>query len=98
MHRRCRLMSVGAEGVISVASNIIPRQLSRMVNSYATGKTAAALKLHQQYYPMFRDLFIETNPRAGSRPPSRCRASARKNIVCHFAKCRRTTENAWPRR
>ena len=55
-------MSVGAEGVISVASNIIPRQLSRMVNSYATGKTAASLKLHQQYYPMFRDLFIETNP------------------------------------
>ena len=55
-------MSVGAEGVISVASNIIPRQLSRMVNSYAAGKTAASLKLHQQYYPMFRDLFIETNP------------------------------------
>ena len=55
-------MAVGAEGVISVASNIIPRQIARMVNAFAAGKAAEALKLHQKYYPMFRDLFIETNP------------------------------------
>ena len=55
-------MAVGAEGVISVASNIIPRQITRMVNAFAAGKAAEALKLHQKYYPMFRDLFIETNP------------------------------------
>lgn len=55
-------MAVGAEGVISVASNIIPRQISKMVDAYAAGKSAAALKLHQKYYPMFKDLFIETNP------------------------------------
>ncbi len=55
-------MSVGAQGVISVASNIIPRQIARMVNSFAAGKPAAALKLHQKYYPIFKDLFIETNP------------------------------------
>jgi 4-hydroxy-tetrahydrodipicolinate synthase len=55
-------MAVGAQGVISVASNVIPRQVVQMVKAYATGKTRAALKLHQQYYPLFKDLFIETNP------------------------------------
>ncbi len=55
-------MAVGAQGVISVASNVIPRQVARMVNAFAAGKVQAALRLHQQYYPLFKDLFIETNP------------------------------------
>ena len=55
-------MAVGAQGVISVVSNVIPRQVAQMVKAYAAGKTRAALKLHQQYYPLFKDLFIETNP------------------------------------
>ena len=55
-------MAVGAEGVISVASNIIPRQITRMVNAFTAGNADAALRLHQKYYPMFKDLFIETNP------------------------------------
>jgi len=55
-------MAVGAQGVISVASNIIPRQVSQMVNAFASGDSQAALKLHQKYYPLFKDLFIETNP------------------------------------
>ena len=55
-------MAVGAQGVISVASNVIPRQVAQMVKAYAAGKAGAALKLHQQYYPLFKDLFIETNP------------------------------------
>lgn len=55
-------MSVGAQGVISVASNIIPKQVSQMVNAFADGDVSRALKLHQAYYPMFKDLFIESNP------------------------------------
>lgn len=55
-------MAVGAQGVISVASNVIPRQVAQMVEAYAMGKTQAALRLHQKYYPLFKDLFIETNP------------------------------------
>jgi len=55
-------MAVGAQGVISVASNVIPRQVAQMVAAFAAGKAAAALKLHQKYYPLFKDLFIETNP------------------------------------
>jgi 4-hydroxy-tetrahydrodipicolinate synthase len=55
-------MSLGAHGVVSVASNIVPRQVARMVSAFRGGNTSAALKLHQQLYPLFRDLFIETNP------------------------------------
>ncbi|MGO8931071.1 MAG: 4-hydroxy-tetrahydrodipicolinate synthase [Limisphaerales bacterium] len=55
-------MAVGAEGVISVASNVIPRQVAQMVKAFAAGNAGAALKLHQKYYPLFKDLFIETNP------------------------------------
>jgi 4-hydroxy-tetrahydrodipicolinate synthase len=55
-------MAVGAQGVISVATNVIPRQVVQMVQAYTAGKTGAALRLHQKYYPLFKDLFIETNP------------------------------------
>ena len=55
-------MAVGARGVISVASNVIPRQVARMVRAYAAGNVRAALKIHEQYYPLFKDLFLETNP------------------------------------
>jgi 4-hydroxy-tetrahydrodipicolinate synthase len=55
-------MAVGAQGVISVASNVIPREVAHMVKAFATGKPAIALKLHNKYYPLFKDLFIETNP------------------------------------
>src|SRR6185436_8772469 len=55
-------MSVGAHGVISVASNVIPREVVQMVKAFAMGKPEAALKLHAKFYPLFKDLFIETNP------------------------------------
>jgi 4-hydroxy-tetrahydrodipicolinate synthase len=55
-------MSVGAQGVISVASNLLPKQLTKMVHSYIKGDHKAALKLHEKYYPLFKDLFLETNP------------------------------------
>src|SRR5262245_43940114 len=55
-------MSVGAHGVVSVASNLIPREVAQMVRAFALGKPSAALKLHARFYPLFKDLFIETNP------------------------------------
>jgi 4-hydroxy-tetrahydrodipicolinate synthase len=55
-------MAVGAQGVVSVASNVIPREVAHMVKAFATGKSAVALKLHDKYFPLFKDLFIETNP------------------------------------
>jgi 4-hydroxy-tetrahydrodipicolinate synthase len=55
-------MAVGAHGVVSVASNVIPREVTHMVRAYTTGNTSLALKLHEKFYPLFKDLFIETNP------------------------------------
>jgi 4-hydroxy-tetrahydrodipicolinate synthase len=55
-------MAVGAQGVVSVASNIIPKEVSDMVRAFAGGKFATALRLHTKYYTLFKDLFIETNP------------------------------------
>src|SRR5436190_7474440 len=55
-------MAVGAHGVVSVASNVIPREMAHLVKAFALGKSAAALKLHDKFYPLFKDLFIETNP------------------------------------
>jgi len=55
-------MSVGAQGVISVASNLIPERISAMVNYFANGQIADALSIHQQHYQLFKTLFIETNP------------------------------------
>jgi len=55
-------MAVGAQGVISVASNILPRQVAQMVRLFASGKAGDALKIHEKYYGLFKDLFIESNP------------------------------------
>jgi 4-hydroxy-tetrahydrodipicolinate synthase len=55
-------MSVGAQGVISVASNVAPREVATMVRAFAAGDTRKALQIHQKLYPLFKDLFIETNP------------------------------------
>jgi 4-hydroxy-tetrahydrodipicolinate synthase len=55
-------MAVGANGVISVASNVIPREVSQMVRAFAGGESAKALRLHARYFQFFKDLFVETNP------------------------------------
>jgi 4-hydroxy-tetrahydrodipicolinate synthase len=55
-------MSVGANGVISVASNVIPKEVSQMVRAFERGDAKRAYALHVRYYPLFKDLFIETNP------------------------------------
>lgn len=56
------MISVGASGVISVASNVIPAEMSNMVRLARLEKFADARELHRMYYPLFRDLFIDTNP------------------------------------
>lgn len=56
------MISVGAEGVISVASNVIPREMSDMVRFALAGDFAKARAYHAKFYPLFHDLFIDTNP------------------------------------
>ena len=56
------MIAVGATGVISVASNVAPEQVCNMVRAAQDGNMADARRLHNQLYPLFRDLFIDTNP------------------------------------
>lgn len=55
-------LSAGAVGVISVASNLIPREVSDFVRAWLKGQIAEAQAAHRHYYPLFKDLFIEPNP------------------------------------
>lgn len=55
-------MSVGAVGVISVASNIVPREVAQMVHAFAEGNAGAARALHFRLYELFKNLFVESNP------------------------------------
>jgi 4-hydroxy-tetrahydrodipicolinate synthase len=55
-------LSVGAVGVISVASNIIPREVVHLVGAWLAGKPEGAAKLHRKWYPFFKALFVESNP------------------------------------
>ncbi len=56
------MMAVGAKGVISVASNIYPAELKKMVDFCAAGNFAEGLKIHRRFYALFKHLFIESNP------------------------------------
>ena len=56
------MISVGAEGVISVASNVIPKEMGDMVRLALAGDFAGARALHFKYYRLFHDLFIDVNP------------------------------------
>lgn len=56
------MVSVGASGVISVASNVIPREMGDFVRLALSGDMFAARAVHAKYYHLFHDLFIDTNP------------------------------------
>lgn len=56
------MMSVGASGVISVASNVIPKEMGDMIRLTLAGDFVQARALHAKYYPLFHDLFIDVNP------------------------------------
>jgi len=55
-------MSVGAAGVVSVASNLFPAEVCALVRAYECGDAKLALNLHRKMFPLFKDLFIEPNP------------------------------------
>ena len=56
------MMLLGAKGVISVASNIIPAELKKMTDACASGDFMTAVAMHRKYWRLFKDLFVESNP------------------------------------
>ncbi len=56
------LMSIGARGVVSVVSNLIPDRVKRLVDTAAAGDFSTAQRLHRTLFPLFKGMFIQTNP------------------------------------
>lgn len=56
------LLAVGAVGVISVATNLFPRAMVAIQNAVELGQLDQAREIHQKFHPLFRDLFVESNP------------------------------------
>ena len=56
------LMSIGATGVVSVAANIVPERVAEMTEAWLSGDPQKAKEIHYQLFPLFKALFIETNP------------------------------------
>ena len=56
------MMALGADGVVSVASNVAPAELARLTADCLAGNYAAARERHRRLSPLFRLLFAETNP------------------------------------
>jgi 4-hydroxy-tetrahydrodipicolinate synthase len=56
------LMSIGARGVISVASNLLPREVKSLVEQALAGDFAGAARVHHRLFPLIKTLFMDGNP------------------------------------
>ena len=56
------MMSLGAHGVISVASHLVGNDMKKMITSFKNGNIADALEKHLYLYPLFKKLFMAPNP------------------------------------
>ncbi|MBR4891894.1 MAG: 4-hydroxy-tetrahydrodipicolinate synthase [Alphaproteobacteria bacterium] len=56
------MLSLGAKGVISVASHLEGELISRMIKAFKEGRTVIASNYHQVLYPLYKSIFMTTNP------------------------------------
>lgn len=56
------LLAIGATGVVSVASHLVGNQLQQMIQAFSLGKIPSANEIHLQLFPLFKALFLTTNP------------------------------------
>lgn len=56
------MLAVGAKGVVSVASHLVGDQLQQMIQAFEQGQPQLATKLHVALFPLFKALFVTTNP------------------------------------
>ena len=56
------VLAIGGTGVISVVSNIIPKDVANMVEAFEKGNLKKAQELHYKILPLIKAIFIETNP------------------------------------
>ena len=58
----CELMQLGADGVVSVASNVFPSAMADFVHALQAGKFEEAAKMDERLKPLFKALFVEPSP------------------------------------
>ena len=56
------LLAVGGTGVVSVASHLVGVKLQQMIQAFTVGQVQVATKIHLQLFPLFKALFVTTNP------------------------------------
>lgn len=56
------MLSLGASGVISVASHLFGKEIKSMIRNFKAGDVLAARNMHKKLYPVFKSLFIAPNP------------------------------------
>ncbi|MBW4421489.1 MAG: 4-hydroxy-tetrahydrodipicolinate synthase [Myxacorys californica WJT36-NPBG1] len=56
------MLSVGSKGVVSVASHLVGSQLQNMIQAFEAGQNQVAIQLHLKLFPLFKALFVATNP------------------------------------
>lgn len=56
------MLSLGAHGVISVASHVVGDELKSLIHNFKSGQVKAARNMHQKLYPLFKKLFMAPNP------------------------------------
>ncbi len=56
------MLSLGAHGVISVASHVVGDEIKSLIHNFKSGQIKAARNMHQKLYPLFRKLFMAPNP------------------------------------
>jgi 4-hydroxy-tetrahydrodipicolinate synthase len=56
------LLAVGGTGVVSVSSHLVGNQLQQMIQAFTAGQITTAQEIHLQLFPLFKALFLTTNP------------------------------------
>ena len=74
------MLSIGAHGVISVASHLFGAEIKSMIRNFKAGDVMAARNMHKKLYPVFKDLFMAPNP-----VPVKA-ALAYKGLVEHYVR------------
>ena len=56
------MLSIGAQGVISVASHIFGKEIKSMIRNFKTGDITSAMNMHYRLYPIMKKIFMAPNP------------------------------------
>lgn len=84
------MMALGANGVVSVVSNLVPEDVVALVNAALSQDFSKARLLHEELLPLFRNAFIETNPAPIKEAMNLCGLAAGP---CRLPLCEMTPEH-----